>query len=251
MTVLRALLGDSARQRLVEWALEHEMARSESELARALGLTPRSVRNELCLMEDQGLVRRERVGREDRVLVVREHPAWEALGQLAHLEPRTLRQAGDERTRRELVAAGAPLTGTGEPVVSPRPLEALLVDAVDLARRDATVLRVLPTFVAMHERRLRWETLVVLARRARRSAELGVVVALAAEACDRPQLARWAELLKDGRRKGVRSFHAHELSSFELRLAQARTPKAAQEWGFLMNMDLDAFRTTWRRHAEA
>jgi hypothetical protein len=77
------------------------------------------------------------------------------------------------------------------------------------------------------------------------SKESGFFLALTTVLSDEQQFASLASLLKDKRLRGSRYFFHGVESPRAKQLAKLKTPVIAQEWGFLMNMGLDSFRSTF------
>ena len=62
----------------------------------------------------------------------------------------------------------------------------------------------------------------------------------------------WTEQLRDRRRtSGTDFFYSANRSTHAKRQAEEKAPACARRWGFRMNMDLDAFRSTFDRFAHA
>jgi hypothetical protein len=74
-----------------------------------------------------------------------------------------------------------------------------------------------------------------------------MLVELTGEALSRPELSSHASDLFDRRRKTL-TYYPDAKSSFERRLADAKTPAVARRWGFLMNMTGESVRDTVQKH---
>lgn len=216
-----------------------------SELARRAGLTPRAVALEVQKLEQAGLVEVQALGSAHVVRRNPKNPASEALSNLLRAA-REAETGGSERNvRRSLAAYGAPLAGE-EPRAT-LSLSETLVSALKLARRDATVFRVLPVVVAKHAHDLDWTDLMHRAHRANVRSELGMLLDLTADVAHLPALRAHTAELRDARRKRPRYFPALH-GSFEKQLAVKRTPAAASRWQFFMNMTEESFREVVRKH---
>jgi hypothetical protein len=154
----------------------------------------------------------------------------------------------ERKVRRSLAAYGAPLLGE-EPRAT-WPLAETLLRGLRVARKDATVLRVLPVVVAKHVKELDWTDLKERARHMNLRAELGMLLDLTAKVAALPQLRGLADDLADGRRKR-RRFFPEVASPFERQLAEQRSPESATRWHFAMNMTEDSFRDLVRKHVHA
>lgn len=216
-----------------------------SELARRADLTPRAVAVEVHKLEEAGLVEIQAFGSAHVVRPNQKNPASGGLSELLRAAREADAGSSDRNVRRSLAAYGAPLAGE-EPRTA-LSLSETLVRALKLARRDATVLRVLPVVVAKHANELDWTDLLERAHRANVRSELGMLLDLTAEAAHLPHLRAHTAQLRDGRRKRSRYFPAVE-GTFEKQLAAKRTPAVARRWGFFMNMTEESFREMVSKH---
>ncbi len=248
--VLRALFPTAARRSVVELLFSGSAAdASMSEIARRAGLTPRAVAVEVQRLEEAGLVEVQAVGSAHVVRPYSKNPATAALSELVKAaRGASAPSTGDRNVRRSLAAYGAPLLGEEPKAVFP--LAETLLRGLKTARKDATVLRVLPVVVAKHVQDLDWTDLAERARRMNLRAELGMLLDLTADVADLPELHARTETLSDARRKRPRYFPLVE-GAFERQLAAKRTPGAARRWHFLMNMTEESFRETVRKHVPA
>lgn len=244
--VLKALFPTAARRAVVELLFSGAPAEaSMSELARRANLTPRAIAVEVQKLEEAGLVEVHAFGSAHVVRRNDKSPASGALSELLRAAREADAGSSDRNVRRSLAAYGAPLAGE-EPRAA-LSLSETLVRALKLARRDATILRVLPVVLAKHVNDLDWTDLVERAHRTNVKSELGMLLDLTADVARLPNLrARTAEL-RDGRRKRPRYFPA-VAGTFEKQLAERRTPDAASRWQFFMNMTEDSFREFVSKH---
>lgn len=222
---LERLLSSRARAALVRWAVESGTPTPLGDLARQLGFTPAGLRREVPGLVDLGVLRVVRHGNTDVLKAGPNRRLHEALASLVDAlddQPRQRARAAD-RLRAELAALGAPLAV--EPAKRPRAAETVLVDALGLAREDATVLRTLPVVLQQLGSRLDWTRLRHEAQSAGRSAELGMLASLTADLAGRPELKREVDDSEDHRRTRVRFFHSGHHSWRELELAERRTPR--------------------------
>jgi hypothetical protein len=242
----RALFQSTTRTDLLEQLFVRGLTASVSELARRARLSPRSVANEVRHLAALRLVTVEVVGGADVVKANLKHPAAKALQTLL----RTPRDPGpDEALAREvresLAAWGAPLAGVA--ACRHFPLGESLLRGLEAARQDGTVLRVLPAVLAEHLGDIDWSELKEDARHRKLKAELGMLVELTAGLLDRKDLCARVADLKDRRRRTLCYFPAVK-SEFEKQLARKRSPAAARNWGFGMNLSEASFRSTLERH---
>lgn len=246
-SIAAALLQSQARTALLQQLLVQGTTASVSALARRVGLSPRAVGQEVKHLSQLGLVDVERIGTADVVRARPRHPAVRPLRVLLSLPAGADVGDVDEATdvRRSMAAWGAPL------VVS-RPTRAFdlhttIVAALEHARTDGTVLRVLPTLVLRNRPAIDWIELAEKARARRVRAELGLVLDVAAAISGDDTLVKQADALIDRRVRQFRYFPAVS-GRFEAELAQARSPDVATRWRFWMNLSLESFRSTWERH---
>jgi len=248
--VLSYLVTSTARRRLLELLWRHDAVGSASDLARRARVSFASAYRELKLMEEFGLVSVHVEDGRELYAAASAHPDAELMRRL--VATRSSSYPPDDEaaatTRRRARALGAPLPVPAEPVADEE-REQVVVDAVRLSRRDATLARVLPVVLWRQRHRLDRKHLKELARRAHEKHALGFLVALTAELSGDPSLDEWAEGLRDHRAKGVRPFFELPSARATRALADRRTPEVAARWGYRMDLDLDAFRSTFDKFA--
>lgn len=204
-------------------------------------------------MRQAGLVLCERVGTELRYRAKTDHPQASLLTQLSGVSQEAARapeRDHDESVRTWLAAVGAPIVAFRSSAALPR-LEVVLAEAVKLSHRDSTVARVLPFVLWQHRNDLDFDRLAVEVTRSDERQALGCFLDLAGLLGGDAALARVARNLKDKRRKRERIFFDGSHGRYASRLARRNTPARARRWGFLMNMDLDAFKSVFDKFAEA
>jgi hypothetical protein len=171
----------------------------------------------------------------------RGHPASRALVRLLTLPAAQQAMKSKGAVLASLVAWGAPLTVTRGGRRAG--LEATLVDALDLARRDGTVLRVLPAVLARNAQSLNFKKLQSLAREANVRNELGWLLEQTGELTGNNELALPAQPLRDRRRRSQR-YYPEVKSRFERELARRRSAPVARRWGLAMNVSVESLRKT-------
>ena len=247
MLELEALVTSRTRAALLTWAVHSGEERTMRELAHELGFSVPRVQAEARCLASLGLLEVQRRGGVDEVRPQKGELLQALAAVLLALESKNDREDRERSTvRGELVALGAPLLDP--PTETGRPPEEILLDGLDLARSDATVLRVLPVVVMQQRLALDWNRLRDLARRRRLKAELGMLVSLTAELTGRRELLTEVEALRDRRRSRPEYFHDSPLSHRARLLAKERTPASVREWNFLMNMELKTFHNTLKHH---
>jgi DNA-binding transcriptional ArsR family regulator len=247
--MLSYLVTSKVRRRLLELLWLHEATGSASELARRARVGFSTAYRELKAMESFGLVAVRGEGGREVYAAASEHPDANLLRQLVASKPSAAapRDQAAEGVRRRARALGAPLPVVPEPVPDAE-REQVVVDAVRLARRDATFARVMPVMLWTQRDMLDRERLLAAALRAHEKHALGFLVALTAEIAGDPELRAWSERLRDHRARGTRPFFALASSRATHPLAARRTPQVARDWGFSMDLDLESFRTAFDKH---
>jgi hypothetical protein len=127
------------------------------------------------------------------------------------------------------------------------PVEEVLAEALTLAHRDATVARVLALVLWRQRNHLNLDRLVEVATRRDERQALGYFLELAGRLGADDHLLQAAQRLRDKRRKRARMFFKGPYGPRSLALTRRNTPREARRWGFLMNMGLDSFRSTFEK----
>jgi hypothetical protein len=65
------------------------------------------------------------------------------------------------------------------------------------------------------------------------------------------RLVEAARRLSDGRRRRARMFFAGPHGRYQVAATRRNTPPEALRWGFLMNLGMDSFRSTFDKFAES
>jgi hypothetical protein len=144
-----------------------------------------------------------------------------------------------------LVDLGALLDARRRRPLSP---ERALAAAARLSHRDPSVARILPALIWKHRDRLDPGRLVTEARRQGEKQALGFFIEMAAELGEDPSLACWAEPLRDRRVRATTDFFHGSRSPSARRLSEMHTPPVARRWHYRLNMGLDSFEASFRRH---
>jgi hypothetical protein len=199
-----------------------------------------------------GLAASERVGSELKYRAAAEHPQAPLLGQLASVdegEGTNAREKRDAELRGWLASVGAPLAAS--PSQTPRPpLEEVLAEALALSHRDATVARVFPVVLWQRRHDVNLDRLVLEATRRDERQALGYFLELAGRLGGHARFGEAARRLSDGRRRKARMFFAGPHGRYELAATRRNSPPEALRWGYLMNLGMDSFRSTFHKFAE-
>jgi predicted transcriptional regulator len=243
------LVGDlfqaPARTAVLHLLLQVGVTASMRELALRCDLSPQAVRKEIEHLERLGLVTTKVRGASKLVTANWDHPANPHLLALLAFDAEPKRTVTDPEVRESLIAYGAPLLG-GHPETH-WPLEETLAHALQLARRDATVMRVLPVVLAKNRHRFDREALVGLARDHKVKAELGMLLELTGDLLGDRSLKEMADGLYDGRCRRWRAFPETK-NRFEAELAKRNTFPIAARWYLRTTMTEDSFRSILGKH---
>jgi hypothetical protein len=129
-------------------------------------------------------------------------------------------------------------------------LEETLVAGAKLARRDATVARVMPLCLWHERSNVDWKRLLTSVYGADDKHTLGFFLELTTELSGDERFKSCAGLLRDKRVRTVHDFFMGRKTASARELAEAKTPKVAREWGFRMNMEYESFQSTFDKFAE-
>jgi hypothetical protein len=245
--MLDFLVTSTARRRLMHLLWGRGDAGSTSQLAELAGVGYASAYRELRSMEALGLVVSERQGGAQVYRANQSHALADALRALVTASVPSAAEHPDRQVRGQLAALGAPVQH--EPVEPPRgPVEDTVVRGVHLAHHDPDVARTLPVLLYRQRDRLDPARLHRHAVQLGEKRSLGFFLDLTAELSGDRRFAAWATTLRDRRCKAPHAFfHAASRSRRQHRLAEERTPPVARRWGLRMNMDVNAFRSTFEK----
>jgi hypothetical protein len=246
--VLAYLVTSKARRRLLELLWRRGATGTASELAKQARISFTSAYRELKLMERFGLAMSSVDDGREVYAAATDHPDADLLRGLVSAPQRSAAPTDEAAfaTRRRARALGAPLQVPAEPVAS-HDREQVLVDAVRLSRRDATLARTIPVLIWRQRRSLDRARLHAAAHKARQKHAVGFFLALTAELAGDDELALWAESLRDHRARGERSFFDLASAVTSRELAERRTPAVARRWGYWMDLDMPTFQSTFEK----
>ena len=245
--MLGFLVTSKARRRLLQLLWGQDASGSTTDLATRAHVGFASAYRELQAMEGLGLVVTERPGSAEVYRANRAHPLADALGALVAPAPDPAKDDEARELRGQLAALGAPLR---HEVVEPLrgSVEETVVRGVRLAHRDADVARTLPVCLYRQRGALDPERLRQFAVRLGEKQALGFFLELTTELSGDRRFVEWMKALRDRRYKVPRNFfYAPVRSRRQHQLAEEKTPRVARRWRLRMNMDLDAFRSTFEK----
>ncbi len=249
--MLDYLVTGRARRELFRLLWGRNATGSVSDLSRVAKVQFSAAYRELDAMREAGLARAERTGTTLVYRAATDHRHAALLRHLASASSDAESSRGahhDEQVRGWLATLGAPL-GSPETKRHRPSVEQAVAEALLLSHRDATVARVLPLVLWRQRDQLDFDRLVQKATRRDERQALGYFLELAGKLGGEPRLMDWARALRDRRRKKVRMFFAGPHGPRALSATRRNTPQEALRWGYLMNMGVDSFRSTFDKFA--
>ena len=227
------------------------MRGSVSALARQARLGFSTAHGELEGMRAAGVAVAERAGNALLYRADSDHPEAELFRRLAALPdtPAELTRPHDDQVLTWLANVGAPV-GSRDPHTPTPPFEQVVAAALSLSHREPTVARVLPVVLWRHRKTMEIDRLAEQATRYDEKQALGYFLELAGRLGADTQLRKTAQSLNDKRRSRSRMFFAGHHGPYEVALTRRNTPPVAKKWGYLMNMPVDSFRSTFEKFAD-
>jgi DNA-binding transcriptional ArsR family regulator len=247
--VLEYLVTSRARRQLLRRLWADGLGGSVSSLARAAGVSYAAAHRELEAMKAAGLTVARRNGVATVYRANLSHPQADVLVALLATQTGVSYPEGP-RLRRQLAALGAPLGGPAPKGQHP-PSEEVLAAGLVLAHHSPTVARVLPVAFWRQRDQLDYERLQRAATLRDERQALGFYLELTGLLGGDRRLARCASGLRDRRRTALRPFFSAGRGPFARAAAREKSPALARRWGFLMNMELESFSATFRKHVAA
>ena len=237
--MLQFLVTSKVRRRLLVLLWGEKASGSVAELADLADASFASAHSELKAMQRLQLVRSERVGAKEVFSANPDHPEAELLSRLAEADvpSRSFSAAGDDELKQRLAFLGAPLRGVKPSPVPPSDVMRVLVDGTELARRDAVVARCMPVCFWNSRDQVNPSALQALSATPEKKHAVAFFLELAGELGGDRRLAGLADWLRDQRLTQPRPFF------YSMTPSSARDFALAKKWGFMMNMELDSFRT--------
>jgi hypothetical protein len=249
--VLEYLVTGRARRELFRLLWGRNATGSVSDLSRVAKVQFSAAHRELDAMREAGLARAGRTGTTLVYRAAADHPHAALLRHLASASGGAETSKGvdrDERVRGWLATLGAPL-GSAETKRRLPSVEQVVAEALSLSHRDATVARVLPLVLWRQRDQLDFDRLFQEATRRDERQALGYFLELAGRLGGESRLVERARALHDRRRKKARMFFVGPHGPRALAATRRNTPKEALRWGYLMNMGVDSFRSTFEKFA--
>lgn len=249
--MLSFLVTSNTRRRLLHVLWGAEAAGPVSDLAQRCGVSFASAHRELRAMRQAGLATTTRTSGRTVYRANAAHPQAALVRELVSMpresDPHEDKEAQD--VRRGLKTLGAPLNGRAMRRANVD-VEETLAAGVRLARRDATVARVIPLCIWHERSNVDWKRLLASVHGAEEKHALGFFLELTTELSGDERFKSCAALLRDKRVRTVQDFFMGRKTASARELAEAKTPKVARGWGFRMNMEYDSFLSTFDKFAE-
>jgi hypothetical protein len=239
--MLSFLVSSKGRRRLLTLLWVEHTSGTATQLAKLARVSFATAYRELQGMKRWDLVRTAPSEDGEVFTANNAHPQAHLLAELASPQPQRRSDPRVDEVRAQLAQAGAPLRAD-VPTTPLASAEDLVLDSLQVARRDPEVARVLPVF--LFQQRQRGLDLDRLADRAGQQGSrhlLGFFLALTARLSNDAALAKRARALRDRRVKNQDLF----LSS-----STSRTTKAfalARAWGLRMRADAEWFESLFRK----
>ncbi|MFH1018592.1 MAG: winged helix-turn-helix domain-containing protein [Pseudomonadota bacterium] len=145
-----------------------------------------------------------------------------------------------------LAGLGAPLVVDEHPRKTLAP-EQTFAFALDVAHRNPTAARALPVAFAKSLSRLNYPLLRYLSRERKQTRTLGFYLELTGVLSHKSRFKKLAAEFQDRRVKRQEPFFEVSTSKYAQALAHKRTPRLARKWHFLMNLDMDDFRSLFEK----
>ena len=212
-----------------------------------------TVYEELKAMERRGLAHSERVGRQLVYEARWSHPMAAVLKALLTQSTLAVRGDADDDARpmAALRALGAPLGGGGSSSGG-LGLEEAVVRGFQLARRNASVARVMPVVLWVQRQNVDFPRLVQMSTRVGMRRVLGFYLDLTGLLSGDAVLRSLADDLVDRRVRRRERFFTHAASGLATaRLERKNTPRVARKWHYSMNMGLDNFESHFKKFTGA
>lgn len=244
------LVTSETRRELLRLLWVDNVEASGHQLAQLAGGAYSAAHAELQAMTKEGLAMSQPKG---RAVLFKKNKAYRCKEALTSLlgppaAPDSTSEPTDADVRLNLLKYGAPLAVHGRSRLN-LPLEETLARSLGLARRDATVARVLPVVFARNATGLNVARLEFLARQQNVLPVLGFFLDLTASLSKNRRLRAAARRLIDRRRKRMENFFVdRKFGRFGEELNRRNTPPIARSWHFLLNMRMDSFKDLYEKH---
>ena len=252
--LLRYLATSHVRRDLLGLLWADGVEGSVSDLSRRALASYPATHRELEAMRAADLVTSKRSG---ATVVYRANPAFAQADLLRRLvlDADTPESAPDDersdQVRGWLAGLGAPLVVRSSPASPAPPAEEVVALGLELSHRDGHVATVMPALLWRQHQHLNRAELVHRAGQKNERQTLGFFLELTGLLSGERSLVAEARPLRDKRRRAPHPFFALDRNPRALELARDATPPLARKWGYLMNLDMETFRSAFAKHTAA
>ncbi|HLG20729.1 MAG TPA: hypothetical protein VI895_13060 [Bdellovibrionota bacterium] len=153
----------------------------------------------------------------------------------------------DDDVEWNLVGLGAPLAVDQTNQGKRLPPEVALGLGLHLSRKRPSLARTFPLLLAKHWAHLNRPRLCHVARKEGELQALGFYLDVAGLLTRRRTLGTFADKLLDHRRRKEELFFSTPENKYSRRLAQKRRNTLSRKWHFLLNLDMQAFRSLFEK----
>jgi len=248
MELFKYLFKTKEYARLAELLWVDKVSGSVNELAHLADLSYSTAHEELQRMKSLGLVKMQRVGK-----------ATLYSSALTEVESKVVKNLFSKTNLKRKTVSFAdynlPLLGDFNELLTDNQLEPeeLLVKSVKSAKKNATLLRVLPLMLKKMGAELNLYQLVYWAKRYEVNRELGFLLDLTAALTKNTKFSKLAKQFKDKRWSKPEYFFESDsnLSGFQEQLTEKNTPELAKKWYLKLNMGLDSFQSLYSKYEKA
>jgi hypothetical protein len=248
MGLLSYLFKNKESVRLVELLWVDKLQASVNELSHLSGLSYSTTHEELQRMKSLGLVKMERSGKATLFSSALADNEADVLVSLFA----TKKKAGVRKTF-SFDDFKMPLLGDYSELQSEKmEVEELLVKAVHLSKKNASLLRALPLLLRKMGDNFDFNQLAYWSKRYETNRELGFLLELTAQLTKNKKYNKLAKKFKD-KRWAKPDFYFEsdfELAGFQAIAVDRNTPELAKKWYLKLNMGLDSFQSFYSKYEE-
>lgn len=248
MGLLDFLFKTEAHRKLAELLWTGGLTASVHEFSLLSGLPYATTYELLHKMLSMGLVQKAQKG---RATLFSSKLSSEQMNVFKALMGKT--DVGEEKSLTEFSEMDLPLVGDFSELRNEKAknVDELLVKTVLLAKKDSTLLRVLPLLVNRLGAKLNEQQLGYWSKQYHVDREVGFALDLTAKLSGEKRYSTLAKKLKDKRWSKPSFFLKSEegLSGFRAKLVDENTPELAKKWFLKMNVGLDSFESIFAKYA--
>ena len=256
--MLDYLVKSALRRKILKTLWTNQREGNIHELAQLVGVPYSHMYNELKEMYMAGLAHRHRSGNSLIYSANQHYSHAQLLRQLLTLD--SLEKPGEPKEHSvqhpeaqnilsHLQYFETPLTGEFSLSTS-LTIEETIVKSLELARWYPPIARVLPVVIHRNRKKIDLNLLVMLANKNSQKKALGFFLELTAILSGDHNLKSIAKKCRDRRYKRHEYFFYRQgKNKYFQRLTQKKTPTVAKKWHFLMNIELETFKSVYRKFA--